>query len=224
MKRSNPGFTLIELLISMTLLSMVMLLGSWSFSTFTNKWEGRLGYFSKHVSQTKDLILLNDVLMSIIPYVYNVNKNPRYYFSLSNTELKAVTKNSIFHPGKPVAFRLYIDELENGSKFLTYQESVLTVLDQYSELNYTHEKILIAEADAISFRVFAWSNIKDKIRSEDPLNSMSNKKPSWSNNYQSKVSNLMPITVQISWDENLVNFPIQNDQGLWRTLISGATN
>lgn len=224
MIRLSKGFTLVELLISMTLLSMIMLLGSWSFSVFTNKWEGRLGYFSQHVSQTKDHILLNDVIMSIIPYVTKVKHNPKYYFSTSATQLKAVTQSSIFHPGQPVLFKLSVEESDDGSKFLLYQESLLNVLEENTDIVYSHEKILIAKADTISFSAFGWSSAQSKIKSEDPISAGTNEKPKWRDSYNSIVSNLMPISIRVTWDGNLVSFPIQNDQGMWLTLMIGESN
>ncbi|ABV37629.1 hypothetical protein Ssed_3025 [Shewanella sediminis HAW-EB3] len=224
MIRVSRGFTLVELLISMTLLSMIMLLGSWSFSVFTNKWEGRLGYFSQHVSQTKDHILLNDVIMSIIPYVSKVKNNPKYYFSASASELKAVTQSSIFHPGQPVVFRLSVEESDDGSKYLLYQESLLSVFEENTDIVYTHEKILIAKASAISFSAFGWSSAQSKIRSEDPISAGTNEKPVWRTNYNSVQSNLMPISIRVAWDGNLVSFPVQNDQGMWLTLMIGESN
>lgn len=221
MSSQSKGFTLIELLISMTLLSMIMLLGSWSFSIFTSKWEGRLGYFAQHVSQSKDYILLNDVITSVIPYLSQVNNSPKYYFSSSPSELKAVTQSSIFHPGRPVAFKLSVETLDDGSKYLLYQEALLSVIEQGSEILYTHEKILIAKAQSISFKVYGWKNAQLKINSEDPLSTGTAEKPSWLTNYNSVASSLMPITIQVEWDSNVLNFPVVNEQGTWLSLILG---
>jgi prepilin-type N-terminal cleavage/methylation domain-containing protein len=221
--RLSSGFTLVELLISMTILSMIMLLGSWSFSLFTSNWEGRLGHFSKNVSQTKDYILMNDIISSIIPYVYRVNNNPRYYFKSTATELYGVTQSSIYHPKYPVAFKFTVEPFDDGSKYLLYQEAVLGVITQGQPIKYTHEKILIAKANDIQFKVYGWKSIEQKINSEDPLTN-SGVRPKWRSSYDSEKSNYMPLSVAIFWDDAEILIPTINDQGSWLSRLTQLEN
>ncbi len=221
--RLSGGFTLVELLISMTILSMIMLLGSWSFSLFTSNWEGRLGHFSKNVSQTKDYILMNDIISSIIPYVYRVSNTPRYYFKSTPTELYAVTQSAIFHPKSVVAFKFTVEQFDDGSKYLLYQEAALGVITQGLEIAYTHEKILIAKADDIQFKVFGWKSIQQKIDSEDPM-SNSGARPLWRSSYDSEKSNYMPLSVAIYWDDAEILIPTINDQGSWLSRLVQLEN
>jgi len=220
MSKTESGFTLVELLIAMTLLSMIMLLGTWSFSTFTSRWEGRLGYFAKHVSQSKDYILLSDVISSISPYLYNSNKRAKYYFEANNSQINAVSQSAIFNTNTPVVFKLSVETFSNGTKYLLYQEGILTPFNQDKKNILTHEKILIKEAHHISFEFFGWATISEKIISEDPLSGGSSKKPQWRNNYNSKISNLMPISIRIKWNDSILELPLINDQGHWLTLVS----
>lgn len=221
--RLSSGFTLVELLISMTILSMIMLLGSWSFSLFTTNWEGRLGHFSKNVSQTKDYILMNDIVSSIIPYMYRVDNNPRYYFKSTSTEMYAVTQSSIFHPKSAVAFKFTVEDFEDGSKYLLYQEAELGVITQGQAINYTHEKILIAKADDIQFKVFGWKDIEQKMNSEDPMTN-SGARPLWRDSYDSEKSNFMPLSIAIYWDEAEILIPTVNDQGSALSRITSLEN
>lgn len=210
----NKGFTLIELLLSITILTMIMLLATYSFSIFTSRWEGRLGHFSEHMSEAKDHILLNDIVSSTLPYVYQSENLLSYYFDLKDGQLTAVTQSAIFHPDSPVAYQLSIEKLDEKSYYLLYKESQLTVLDGGSKPEYTHEKILIAKADSISLRVLAWKDLQEKIQSEDPLTN-SDKFPVWRDEYHASQSNIMPQAVMIIWDENQIYIPLVNEQASW---------
>jgi prepilin-type N-terminal cleavage/methylation domain-containing protein len=208
------GFTLIELLLSVTILTMIMLLATYSFSIFTSRWEGRLGHFSAHLSEAKDHILLNDIVSSTLPYVYRTKNTIGYYFDLVPGQLSAVTQSAIFHPDSPVAYRLSIEQLENDSYYLLYRETKLTVLNASVTPVYTHEKILIAKAKSISLKVLAWKDLQQKIQSEDPLVN-SDKTPIWREEYHADESNIMPQAVMIVWDDNQIYIPLVNEHASW---------
>jgi prepilin-type N-terminal cleavage/methylation domain-containing protein len=217
------GFTLIELLVSMSILTMIMLLGSWSFSLFSSRWEGRLGHFDQSVSETKDYVLLNDVVSTIMPFVYKSGGKRHYYFSSTKESLVAVTQSAIFHPNQAVLFKLSVESLADGTVYLLYQESPLTVLNEPQDITYTHEKILIQGASNISLNVYAWPSAIEKIKSEDPLSSGSEASaPAWHTDYDSSESHLMPISVAVSWDDTRFLIPLINDQGSWLNLLLQA--
>ena len=74
------GFTLIELLVSMSLLSFIILIGSSGFAMFSERWDGRLGKFDSAMADARNLMLVNDALASLVPYVaLDRNKKPRFY-------------------------------------------------------------------------------------------------------------------------------------------------
>ncbi|MGI2143129.1 PulJ/GspJ family protein [Shewanella frigidimarina] len=220
---SSSGFTLVELLISMTILSMIMLLGSWSFSLFTSNWEGRLGHFSKNVSQTKDYMLLSDIISSTVPYIYRVNKKPSYYFKSTPTELLGVSQSAIFHPNSTIAYKFSVETFSDGSQYLLYQEAALGVVADGQQINYTHEKILITNAQSISFKVYGWETFAQKLKHDD-IDNPSPEKPQWRERYDSQLSAYMPLSVAISWDDAVVQFPIVNDQGTGLTQLSPSNN
>jgi prepilin-type N-terminal cleavage/methylation domain-containing protein len=208
------GFTLIELLLSVTILTMIMLLATYSFSIFTSRWEGRLGHFAEHLSEAKDHILLNDIVSSTLPYVYRTKNTIGYYFDLVPGQLSAVTQSAIFHPDSPVVYRLSIEQLDADSFYLLKQEAMLTVLNANVEPVFTHEKILIAKAESISLEVLGWKDLQQKINSEDPLTN-SDKKPIWRKEYHADKSNIMPQAVMIIWDGNQIYLPLVNEQASW---------
>lgn len=221
MKRHTKGFTLIELLISMSLLATIMLLGTWSFSVFTSKWEGSLGKFAENVSQAKDFILLNDIITTIAPYVYVKNGRGHYYFEGSEEEFKGVTLGSIFHPKSAVAFRIQVKQHIDGSYYLLYQEQELVVLSDPSDIEYTHEKILIEDAQSIRLTYLGWTTALEKINSEDS-SATSMAAPQWRPAYNSEISSLMPIAIKIKWDESVTEVNLVNDQGQWLSILRNA--
>ena len=222
MKRRNAGFTLIELLISISLLSMIMLLASWSFSIFIERWEGRLGNFSRAVSESKDFILLNNVISTVLPHVVEKENNLGYYFISNEKSLKAVSQNGIFYTSSPVFFKLSVEKQPSGEQYLLYQEGPL--LGQVSldrQLAYSHEKVLIDNAKNIHFQVYSWQSFDEKIDSENPVVN-SNKKPQWLTQYNAWQSRIMPLTLRVFWDNSSLDIALMNDQGRWLTLISQA--
>ncbi|WP_448552118.1 pilus assembly FimT family protein [Thalassotalea montiporae] len=217
--RREAGFTLIEMMISMTILSMVMLLGTWSFSLFIDRWDGRLGYFSKHASQAKDLILLNEIVSGISPFVYRKNGQPSYYFELVDNQITGVTQNPIFHNNEFALFKLSVERSASGLFYLLYKEAKIQNLYQANTDIYDYEKVLINDTARIDLNVLAWDNFQQKITAEDPLISDSNLVPQWRSGYDSSLSNLMPIKVSIATQEGNVTIPVINDQGRWLNLI-----
>jgi prepilin-type N-terminal cleavage/methylation domain-containing protein len=217
------GFTLIELLVAITLLSMIMLLGTWSFSTFTTNWAGRLGYFSKHVAQSKDYILLSDIIQGISPHLINKNGSAYYYFEANNKTIKAVSQNGLFNTNIPVSLKLSVEVFSDGTQYLLYQEVAYQPFNVDQLLTYSHEKILINEVKNLQFSVFGWGSAYQKLISEDPLTNATNHKPTWQSQYNSAVSNLMPISIRIAWNDSFVDIPLTNDQGFWLSLIQSSS-
>lgn len=220
MKKQVSGFTLIELLISISLLSMIMLLASWSFSMFIDRWEGRLGNFSQSVSESKDFILLNNIISTTMPYLIEKENSLGYYFLLTERTVKAVSQNGIFHTTGPVYFKLSIEKNTNGEQYLLYQEGAVSEqLALAQEVSYSHEKVLIDQSQSIVLQVLSWSSIMEKIQSEDPLIN-NNTTPQWVTDYDAWDSKLMPLVLRVIWDDSVLDITLTNDQGRWYNMVS----
>lgn len=224
MKRQQSGFTLIELLISISLLSMIMLLASWSFSMFIDRWEGRLGNFSRAVSESKDFILLNNVISTVVPYLVEQENSLGYYFILKQNTLKAVSQNGIFHTTGPVFFKLSVEKKLTGEQYLLYQEGALSgKISLDSELPYSHEKVLIDNSSAINFQVYSWQSYIEKINSDNPLNNI-NTVPQWRAHYNAWQSKIMPLTLRVFWSDSSLDISFINDHGRWFSIIEELKN
>ncbi len=220
--KAHNGFTLVELLVAITLLSMIMLLGTWSFSTFTNNWAGRLGYFSKHVSQSKDYILLSDIIQGISPHLINKNGKPHYYFQANDKTIKAISQNGLFNTNMPVSFKLSVEVFADGTQYLLYQEAAYQPLNVEQALSYSHEKILLNEVKNLQFSVFGWQSAYQKLLSEDPITNANNHKPNWQSQYNAALTNLLPIAIRVAWNDSSLELPLTNDQGFWLSLTQSS--
>lgn len=220
MKKQVSGFTLIELLISISLLSMIMLLASWSFSMFIDRWEGRLGNFSQSVSESKDFILLNNIISTTMPYLIEKENSLGYYFLLTERTVKAVSQNGIFHTIGPVYFKLSVEKNTDGEQYLLYQEGAVSEQLAFGqELSYSHEKVLIDQSQSIALQVLSWSSIMEKIQSEDPLIN-NNITSQWVTEYDAWDSKLMPLVLRVIWDDSVLDITLTNDQGRWYNMVS----
>ena len=218
--KHNQGFTLIELLISISLLSMIMLLASWSFSMFIDRWEGRLGNFSQSVSESKDFILLNNIISTTMPYLIEKENSLGYYFLLTERTVKAVSQNGIFHTTGPVYFKLSVEKNSNGEQYLLYQEGAVSEQLAFTqEVSYSHEKVLIDQSQSIVLQMLSWPSIIEKIQSEDPLIN-NNMTPQWVTEYDAWDSKLMPLVLRVIWDDSVLDITLTNDQGRWYNMVS----
>lgn len=220
----SRGFTLIELMIAMTVLSMIMLLGTWSFKVFIERWDGRLGYFAKHVSQAKDLVLLNEIVSGISPYVIRASGDEQYFFELDENRLRAVTQNPIFYNNEFAFFELVVEQTQLGKKYLIYREGNILSLYNSKQQVFEYEKILINDSDSITLSIYGWEQAILKIKAEDPLSSASNFRPTWFSTYSSAASSLMPIKLSIATESGEIVIPIVNDQGQWLNIIKNFRN
>ena len=82
----QKGFTLIEMLVTMVLLSFIVLVGSSAYGMFAQKWSGEMGNFDKTVQGVRDLMLVQEVLDTMIPYVVSGSDNrPGIFFEGNQT-------------------------------------------------------------------------------------------------------------------------------------------
>ena len=65
----STGFTLVEMLITMSILSMVVLAGSSAFGFFAQQWDGHLGKFDQSMSSSRNIMLVQEVLDNLMPYM-----------------------------------------------------------------------------------------------------------------------------------------------------------
>ena len=73
MKANLKGFTLIELLISLVILSSLVTLAGFAYSTYLGRWQDNLGDFESTLHDVRSRMLVNQALQSVYPFVVSTN-------------------------------------------------------------------------------------------------------------------------------------------------------
>ncbi|WP_394146918.1 Tfp pilus assembly protein FimT/FimU [Shewanella atlantica] len=205
------GFTLIEILIAMLVLSIVMFIGSLSFSTFSQRWQDDMGSFTQEVANAKNLVLLQKAMNGISNYIVRDDKDePVYFFKGNDKYLMFVTNNAVFNTDGQALIRLSVTVRSDGKQQLRYEEapfklSPLLRLDIFPDANYS--QILLTD-DNIRFNYYGWEDQKQRAAFyEGELMA-----PKWMPEYLGEKSGMLPYAVNVTWGSNEpIIFPVPND-------------
>lgn len=211
--RNAKGFTLIEVLIAMLLLSIVMFIGSLSFSVFSQRWQKDMGDFTQQAEQAKKLFLLQRTLQGISNYfVLDPKKEPVYFFLGSSTHLVFVTNRPIFASEGQALVRLTVLPLEGGQQQLVYQETdfMETPLYNLEHLPEPKQSLILLTAENIRFNYFGWATMLDKASFYEGEGTQ----PIWQDEYLAQKTATLPYAINLSWGKNEpIIFPLANDNG-----------
>jgi len=196
-KAKHNGFTLIELMISISILTMLLFTGSYSYSLMSERWNKELGQFSNSSKTAKHLVLMQSLLEGVQPYVVvDSKKTPSLFFIGQNTSLLAVSRAGLFSGDYPEIFRLTANKNADGKVDLIYQSSstenvLLTGTDQ--NIDFSKTLILLTDLDEVTFNYFGWTHLYDKnsIRK-------TNKVAQWSTDFSGIDRQLMPERYSIT--------------------------
>lgn len=212
--RQTKGFTLIEVLIAMLLLSIVMFIGSLSFSVFSQRWQKDMGHFTLQAEQAKKFFLLQRTIQGISNYfVLDAKKNPVYFFLGSPGHLVFVTNRPIFAAEGQALVRLSVLPLEGGKQQLVYQETDFTKspLFSLSPLPAPGNTLVLLTAERIRFNYFGWENLEAKASFYDD-EIFTKQTPIWQDEYLSQLTSILPNAINITWGDNEpIIFPLAND-------------
>ncbi|QYK00284.1 type II secretion system protein [Shewanella psychrotolerans] len=212
-REKSAGFTLIEILIAMLVLSIVMFIGSLSFSTFSERWQKDMGHFTQEVANAKNLVLLQKALNGISNYIVKNDKDESVYFFRGNDKyLMFVTNNPVFNTNDRALIRLSVTVLADGKQQLRYEEapfelSPLLRLTSLPKGNYS--QILLTDDD-IRFNFYGWEDQKQRAAffEGEPMS------PKWMREYFGEKTGMLPYAINITWGSNEpIIFPLLNDNG-----------
>lgn len=205
------GFTLIEILIAMLVLSMVMFIGSLSFSTFSQRWQKDMGSFTAEVANAKNLVLLQNTINGIANYIVkDSDDDPVYFFRGNDKYLVFVTNKPVFSIGEQALIRLSVRVNQDGSQQLVYEESPferspIVYLDELPEAKYS--QVLLSDED-IRFNYYGW---QDQQQRSDYYEGQATS-PKWIPEYLGEQSGMLPYAINITWGKNEpIIFPVPND-------------
>ena len=210
-RSKSTGFTLIEILIAMLILSIVMFIGSLSFSTFSQRWQKDMGSFTQEVANAKNLVLLQKVFNGISNYIVKDNKNGLVYFFKGNEKyLLFVTNNPIFNTDSQALIRLSVSVRADGKQQLIYEEAPfeLAPLLSLNSLPAPNYRQIMFSDDNIRFNYYGWENQEQRIAFYEG-ESMS---PKWIQEYFGDKTGMLPYAINLSWSINEpIIFPVHND-------------
>lgn len=210
-RAKSTGFTLIEILIAMLVLSIVMFIGSLSFSTFSQRWQQDMGSFTQEVVNAKNLVLLQKAFSGMSNYIVKDDKGePVYFFKGNEKYLMFVTNNPVFNTDGQALIRLSVTVRADGKQQLKYEEapfelSPLLSLASLPKANYS--QILLTYND-IRFNFYGWEDQKQRAAfyEGEPMSLK------WMREYFGEKTGMLPYAVNITWGSNEpIIFPVPND-------------
>jgi len=208
----NTGFTLIELMISISILTMLLFTGSYTYSMMSERWNKELGQFSESTKTAKNLELVQRLLEGVQSFVVTDNKQkPSFFFIGAQDSLLAVSRAGLFSGDYPEVFKLSTLEKENGLVDLVYQSVsteniLLTGTDQ--SIDFKHQIILFRNLEQVNFNYYGWNHLTEK-------SAQGFKKPAiWSVSYSGIDNLLIPekFTLELKKNKQTLSFPIQLEE------------
>ncbi|WP_220782408.1 pilus assembly FimT family protein [Shewanella sairae] len=207
----TKGFTLIEILIAMLLLSMVMFIGSLSFSTFSQQWQKDMGTFTEEVANAKNLVLLQKAINGIANYIVkDTDDDPAYFFKGNDKYLVFITNKPVFSVGQQALVRLSVAVNQDGSQQLVYEESPFdrNPLLRIDELPQSRFMQVLLTDEQIRFNYYGWQDQQQRSAyyEGEPTS------PKWISEYFGENSGMLPYAINITWGNNEpIIFPVPND-------------
>lgn len=222
MKNKSTGFTLIELMIAISILTMLLFMGSYVYQMLASRWDKELGTFNQSAKQTKNLILTKNLLQGVHPFII-MNKEarvekPAFFFIGSNDSLLSVSRAGLFNQEYPEIFRLKALEKDNGLFDLVYQ-SVSTknilLLSAQQEITFEHQVTLLSDITEIKFHYLGWNGFMERGRADED-----NTVPIWRDSFSGIDNQLLPekMTVYVNQGRKELEFSIGFDLNSLRYL------
>lgn len=217
-QKNNLGFTLIELMIAISILSMLMFTGAYSYSLMSERWNKELGQYNQTLKLTKNTELFQRLLEGIQPFVIiDSERKPSFFFIGHHDSLMSVSRRGLNSKPFLEVFRLTAIETDPGKFDLIYQSTstenlMLNKLDQ--EIIFTKSIKLYENVDKVSFEYFGWKSIIDKSNSAE-----SGAQKQWYQQYSGINSKLLPevFIVKVIISGKALSFPVEldADSGKW---------
>jgi prepilin-type N-terminal cleavage/methylation domain-containing protein len=196
--RAVKGFSLVELLVSMVLLSILVMLSTYSYLQFSRYWDGRLGNFDQAFSRLRNGWLLDDVLRNVHPYVVkNSETIPKFYFEGNLNGFVAVSVESLSEVDTVAVVRLSLIQNADLTFDLIYEEAPMkfATLGQLTEQpNFLPPVTLLSDLNNAQFNYYGAQKPKNDTEAID-----STEVNEWTNAYNSAFTGYHPKKVSLRW-------------------------
>jgi len=206
--KKNNGFTLIELMISISILTLLLFTGSYTYSMMSERWNKELGQFSQSTKSAKNLELVQRLLEGVHSFiVVDKKQQPSFFFIGAQDSLLAVSRAGLLSGEYPEVFRLSTVEKENGLVDLIYQAIsteafLLTGTDQ--SIEFSHQLTLFSDLDKVNFNYFGWSHLANKGKRDPRITA------SWYSRFSGIDNQIMPetFTLELIKQNKSLSFPV----------------
>ncbi|MEJ2602777.1 MAG: prepilin-type N-terminal cleavage/methylation domain-containing protein [Gammaproteobacteria bacterium] len=196
--RAIRGFTLVEMLVSLTILSAVIGMATYSYSFFMRYWDGRLGRFAEAQAAYQRLDWLAAALQDTLPYVVRDEAGGIGFYFLGRDEgMTLVTMSPIFSVGRPALVRVFREPDGSGAWQLVYEEApfgdrLLANADQ--RMDFRHRLIVKRGLPEPRFRYFGWRDLPSRAMAEDFAGTARN----WYTEYDGLVRRQHPEKIELT--------------------------
>ena len=199
----DQGFTLVEMLVTMVLLSMIVLIGSSAYGIFAQRWDGQLGKFDVAMQNTRDLMLVQEVLDSLMPYVvYREDETPVVYFEGNRNGFVAVSSRSVFSGQVPAVVRFSVVQNEDLRFDVRYEEwamddDVLRMATQ--SIDFSEPLTLFRDIENPIFAYLGWISSEERFGVEGFSKPQL---PIWHESFDATQLPFAPSKVRLIFDHN----------------------
>lgn len=196
------GFTLIEMLVSMALLAMVVLSASSAFSFFAQRWDGQLGKFDDAMRHARDLMLIQEVLDSLVPYVvYEKTEQPVIYFEGNRNGFVAVSEKSVFGGIGHSVVRFSVSQTFDFDFDVLYEEAPMAkdvLRTTMQPINFLSPLVLFEGVRSPSFEYYGWSS-REQRNGVDGVSLPAT--PTWLSDYNALDIGFSPVKVRLVFED-----------------------
>ena len=197
--RQVRGFTLIELLVTMSLLSMIVLICSSAIGLFSQRWDGQLGRFDMATRQARNLILVQNSLNSLIPYVvYSNSGKPGMYFEGNRNGFIGVSSSSAFSYGNYSVLRFSVRQNNDNSYDVLYEEWPMDdelLVSVTQQLSFSKPLVLFKSVSNPVFQYHGWESVSAREGKFDTINP-----PTWLPRFNGIAASLAPLKVSLEFE------------------------
>ncbi|WP_088331527.1 prepilin-type N-terminal cleavage/methylation domain-containing protein [Lacimicrobium sp. SS2-24] len=199
-RHRDYGFSLIELLVALTLLTLIIFIGSYGYQTFSRYWGDELGDFGASYGKSRGLTIVVEAIKGIKPYLVVENQQPYFYFEGGESVFRAVRAKGVTTDG-PAIFEIRAYR-EQGVDSLSLQYSELPLSrenfqqpDKWRQFSY--QITILDGLEEFNLQYFGWAHFND-FAEEDGEGEGSVRSPEWYGFYSGKDTWITPMKMKMA--------------------------
>ncbi|BDX07691.1 prepilin-type N-terminal cleavage/methylation domain-containing protein [Planctobacterium marinum] len=197
---NQAGFTLIETLVAITILMMMIFIGTFGYQTYSVYWQKELGDFRSDLAEVRGVITLQRLIRNIKPIVFKGGNRGGYvYFEGGDSLIRAISNVSIASEDTAVAFEINVVQLDSGMVKLVYREYPIATQPLLSEDDigdYQDEITIINGFEDIRFEYYGWQDYNDYAATQQ-LESNATFDKKWFGLYSAKDTLISPEQIKV---------------------------